>query len=223
MNPSDLADSGSRLASLDVSKRPREADLRRAVTSSYSACVHALCLTVANLMIGATRAARDTEAWLQAYKAMEHGRARAICSNKELLRNSITNTFGKNESGTSAAIPSFFIAKQTNSDRRSSALLMRDEFRNMCGCSPVCKSFFATFRARRIVRTCVRPLHATHLGRGPLWCTWLRVQISPKDSLWSAVGTWFSRSRSCDRLTHKWSQNSPIFADEDALGEFRSS
>ena len=86
MNPSDLADSGSRLASLDGSKRPREADLRRAVTSSYSACVHALCLTVANLMIGATRAARDTDAWFQAYKAMEHGRARAICSNQEKMR-----------------------------------------------------------------------------------------------------------------------------------------
>ena len=75
----------------------------------------------------------------------------------------------------------------------------------MCGCSPVCKSFFDTFRARRIVRTCVRTLYATHLGRGPLWCTWLRVQISPKNSLWSAVGTWFSRSRPYDRLTHKWS------------------
>ena len=86
MNPSDLADSGSRLASLEGSKRPREAELRRAVASSYSACVHALCLTVANLMIGATRDARDTEAWLQAYKAIEHGRARAICSNQEKMR-----------------------------------------------------------------------------------------------------------------------------------------
>ena len=66
MNPSDLADSGSRLASLDVSKRPRKADLRRAVASSYSACVHALCRTVADLMIGSTRAARDTETWLLA-------------------------------------------------------------------------------------------------------------------------------------------------------------
>ena len=86
MNPQDLADSGSRTASIDVSKRPREADLRRAVTSNYSACVHTICLTVADLMIGATRAARDTEAWVQAYKAMEHGRARAICSNKEKMR-----------------------------------------------------------------------------------------------------------------------------------------
>ena len=93
----------------------------------------------------------------------------------------------------------------------------------MCGCSPVCKSFFDTYRARRIVRTCVGPLHAAHHGRGPLWCAWLRVQISPKDSFWSAVGTWFSRSRPCDRLTHERSRNSPPFAsDEDALGEFRS-
>ena len=83
MNPSDLADSGSRTASLEVSKRPREADLRRAVASSYSACVHALCLIVADLMIGATCAARDAEAWIQACKAMEHGRARTICSNQE--------------------------------------------------------------------------------------------------------------------------------------------
>ena len=86
MNPLELADSGSRLASIDVSKWPREADLGRAVASNYSACVHALCQTIADIMIGATRASRDTEARIPACKAMEHGRARAICSNQERVK-----------------------------------------------------------------------------------------------------------------------------------------
>ena len=59
--------------------------------------------------------------------------------------------------------------------------------------------------SRRIVRTCVRHLYATHLGRGALWCTSLRVQITAKDSLRFGIDVWFSRSRPCDRLTHKWS------------------
>ena len=118
--------------------------------------------------------------------------------------------------------------------------------------------------SRRVVRTCVRPLDATHLRRGPLWgcCetlqattgsarsvlnssilrpkatkfepmypirslavnvvssfaavplwrSWLQVQVSPKDSRWSAFATWFSRSRPCDRLLHKSSENSPLSA-----------
>ena len=63
------------------------------------------------------------------------------------------------------------------------------------------------FSIRQIVRTCVRPLYATHLRCGTYWCTSLRVQINPEDSYWSGVKRWFSRSRPCDRLLHKSSEN----------------
>ena len=64
---------------------------------------------------------------------------------------------------------------------------------------------------------CVRHLYATHLGRGPLWCTSFRVQITTKDSLWSGVDLWFSRNRPCDRLLHNPSENSPLSASGRAL------
>ena len=37
----------------------------------------------------------------------------------------------------------------------------------MRGCSPAVKSLFDAFRARRTVRACAMPLHATHPGRSP--------------------------------------------------------
>ena len=77
---------------------------------------------------------------------------------------------------------------------------------------PGCQVVLRCSSSSRVVRTCVRPLDATHLRRGPLWRSWLQVRIRPKDSRWSAVATWFSRSRPCDRLLHKSSENSPLSA-----------
>ena len=77
---------------------------------------------------------------------------------------------------------------------------------------PGCQVVLRYSSSRRVVRACVRPLDATHLSRGPLWRSWLQVLISPEDSRWSAVATWFSRSRPCNRLLHKSSENSPLSA-----------
>ena len=86
MNPLDLPDSAMRQAKSGPSKRPRQADLRRAVSTTYYAYVHAVCRTVADLFIGATAEARSRPEWIQAYKSVEHGRLRSICSNQELMR-----------------------------------------------------------------------------------------------------------------------------------------
>lgn len=86
MNPLDLTDNAMRNAKSGPSKRPRQADLRRAVGAVYYACVHAVCRTVADLLIGATAEARSKPEWIQAYKSVEHGRLRSICSNQELMR-----------------------------------------------------------------------------------------------------------------------------------------
>lgn len=86
MNPLDLTDSAMRHAKSGPSKRPRQADLRRAVGAVYYACVHAVCRTVADLLIGATAEARSRPERIQAYKSVEHGRLRSICSNQEQMR-----------------------------------------------------------------------------------------------------------------------------------------
>lgn len=86
MNHLDLIDSAMRMAKSGPSKRPRQADLRRAVSTTYYAFVHAVCRTVADLFIGATAEARSRPEWIQAYKSVEHGRLRSICSNQELMR-----------------------------------------------------------------------------------------------------------------------------------------
>lgn len=86
MKPLDYADSALRQAKMGGSKRPRQADLHRAVGSIYFAYVHAVRQTIADLLIGATAEARSSPEWMQAYKSMEHGRARSICSNQEKMR-----------------------------------------------------------------------------------------------------------------------------------------
>ena len=52
--------------------RPRQMDLRRAVSSAYYAMFHALCRSNAETLIGTAPAMQATEPWVQAYRAMDH-------------------------------------------------------------------------------------------------------------------------------------------------------
>jgi len=79
----DLLAVGSRLARASPSK-PRQADLRRAVSSAYYAVFHALAKNVADTMIGAAKGNRSEQAWAQAYRGLQHGDARVAC---EAVRN----------------------------------------------------------------------------------------------------------------------------------------
>jgi uncharacterized protein (UPF0332 family) len=56
--------------------RPRQADLRRAISTAYYAVFHALCALVADALVGGSRSARPDRAWRQAYRALQHGAAR---------------------------------------------------------------------------------------------------------------------------------------------------
>ena len=72
----------------------------------------------------------------------------------------------------------------------------------MCGCSPVCKSFFDTHRAAGSF------VHVSGLSMrlilvaGRYGVLRSGVQNATKDSHWSGVEVWFTRSRSSDRLLH---------------------
>ena len=88
MNPSDLLRIARHLATGGVGSglgRPRQAELRLAVSAAYYAIFHALAHCCADLLVGANRASRDQAAWEQTYRALEHGHARNQCSNQSAM------------------------------------------------------------------------------------------------------------------------------------------
>ena len=85
MNPHDLIKIARELASGSVSGtrgRPRQAELRRAVSTAYYALFHALAHCCANRLAGSVSAGA---AWIQTYRALEHGHARNQCDNRSAM------------------------------------------------------------------------------------------------------------------------------------------
>ena len=99
MNPQDLLRIAEGLAQGAISGgmgRPRQAELRRAVSAAYYAMFHTLALCGANTLVGAARASRSQPEWLQVYRALEHGYARNQCNNQTAISrfSSIIQEFG---------------------------------------------------------------------------------------------------------------------------------
>ncbi len=65
-------------------RRPRQADLKRAVSTAYYAVFHAMARDAADLLVG-TGPDRPDKAWLQAYRALEHGFASSACKQVQNL------------------------------------------------------------------------------------------------------------------------------------------
>lgn len=59
-------------------KRPRQAELRRAVSTAYYALFHVLAREVADLLVGVGQN-RPDRAWAQVYRALQHGEAKNAC------------------------------------------------------------------------------------------------------------------------------------------------
>lgn len=88
MDPYDLLRIARQLASGELGSgrgRPRQAELRRAVSAAYYAMFHALARCAADMLVGATPSRRSQAAWRQAYRALEHGHARNQCSNANMM------------------------------------------------------------------------------------------------------------------------------------------
>ena len=81
MTPRDSMATARGLAEGDP-RRPSQASLRRAVSAAYYAMFHCLAGTAADLFIGGSR----SEAWHQAYRALEHGSARNACQNRRAMQ-----------------------------------------------------------------------------------------------------------------------------------------
>ncbi|MCY4184248.1 MAG: hypothetical protein OXC82_02555 [Rhodobacteraceae bacterium] len=86
MQPLDLISTARRLVGKGRGK-PRQADLKRALSTTYYALFHALCRNCADCFVGRTSGSRDEKAWEQAYRAVEHGFVRNQFRNK-LIRDS---------------------------------------------------------------------------------------------------------------------------------------
>ena len=65
--------------------KPSEACLRRATSTAYYAVFHCLARTAADLFIGGAAASRSNPAWVQTYRALEHGHALKQCEHKETM------------------------------------------------------------------------------------------------------------------------------------------
>lgn len=88
MNPHDLILIARQLATGATGGgigRPRQAELRRAVSTAYYALFHALARCCADMVVGSTRGSRSQAAWNQTYRALEHGLARNQCSNRSMM------------------------------------------------------------------------------------------------------------------------------------------
>ncbi|MFN4169033.1 MAG: hypothetical protein ACK4HD_12050 [Pannonibacter phragmitetus] len=61
-------------------RKPRQADLRRAVSAAYYAVFHELARTCADALVGATKARRPNRAWVEVYRGLDHGTAKNACN-----------------------------------------------------------------------------------------------------------------------------------------------
>ena len=65
--------------------RPRDTNLRRAVSTTYYALFHCLAQSGANLIVGGEGATRSLPAWRQAYRALDHGSVRQRCEKHSII------------------------------------------------------------------------------------------------------------------------------------------
>ena len=66
--------------------RPDPVELQRAVSTIYYALFHALARCVADTLVAKTRAARSQPAWLQAYRAVNHGNVKNQCMKQSHIK-----------------------------------------------------------------------------------------------------------------------------------------
>ena len=56
--------------------RPRQAMLKRAISTAYYAMFHALCASNADALVGTSPSGQDLELWVQSYRALDHRQAK---------------------------------------------------------------------------------------------------------------------------------------------------
>ena len=67
-------------------RKPRQSNLRRAVSTAYYAMFHCLASCCADTLVGSQGADRSKPAWRQVYRALEHGFAKNSCRNQSIVK-----------------------------------------------------------------------------------------------------------------------------------------
>ena len=84
LKPTDFTATAHDLAS-SPRGRPRETNLRRAVSTTYYALFHCMAQSGADLIVGGSGADRSQPAWRQAYRALDHRLVRQRCSKQDII------------------------------------------------------------------------------------------------------------------------------------------
>ena len=86
MTPTDFMATARDLAQANTRGRPRQTNLRRAVSTTYYALFHSIAACCADTLVGGPNSNRSEGAWLQVYRALEHGYARRRCAHRDIER-----------------------------------------------------------------------------------------------------------------------------------------
>lgn len=84
MQPRDLLKTARLL--LGGQTRPAQANLRRAISSTYYAMFHCLARSAADLLVGGYNADRSKPAWRQVYRSLEHNPTKGACQDKATIQ-----------------------------------------------------------------------------------------------------------------------------------------
>ena len=79
LQPEALLTAARKLARQTGSGRPRQAELRRAVSTAYYAVFHELAREAADTLVGKANRRTIPRAWAQVYRALNHGRVKSAC------------------------------------------------------------------------------------------------------------------------------------------------
>ena len=82
----DLLETARDLAGIPGRPPPSQASLRRAISTAYYALFHCMAENCADMLVGVASSGRSQPAWLQAYRALEHGLAKQRCQRKDSIR-----------------------------------------------------------------------------------------------------------------------------------------
>ncbi len=82
MLPTDILNTARTLVNQDKG-RPRQVNLKKAISATYYAMFHTLCQNCANSFIGTSK--RSNRAWNQAYRSLEHGFVRNQVRNQQVM------------------------------------------------------------------------------------------------------------------------------------------
>ena len=85
MKPTDFIATARNIVASNPRGRPRETDLRRAVSTAYYALFHCVAQSGADLLVGGAGADRSRHAWRQTYRALDHGVARQRCEKRRFI------------------------------------------------------------------------------------------------------------------------------------------